>query len=439
MLIYVYMIAILFDLLLIITLIFIVVKPTTGICLYLIYMFLVPTIKIELPGFSIGELFTSIFLLFIVTFRNLNKIKKIDFTLFKPFFFLYIAQFIILFMGNSIPLSESLSAYVRALSSSIFIPLSLFIIINTETYSYKYIKRTMLVIIFMEIGYGLLLITMPGINPYMIMMNTVYGGSFDESYASDFTGGRLLGRISSFFPHPMMYGLFLGFVVLFIAFLLKNKLINKKIGYITITISVICILTCGVRTPIAALIVAISYYIYRRKNIKIFVYSIIGIVVIIGVLNQVPGLRDYIYSIFDSSSDKVSGSSLGMRLDQLQGCFDIIKENKLFGQGFGWNNYYWGKYGDHPILLAFESLIFVVLCNEGYVGALVWIFFSVYFIKKIKDNEINAMFVYYLSYAIITGESGTFSYLRLFLIFAIILLCTKKMILNNKIKYGDNL
>lgn len=75
-------------------------------------------------------------------------------------------------------------------------------------------------------------------------------------------------------------------------------------------------------------------------------------------------------------------SSIALRLEQLQGTLNEINTHFLVGKGYGWNNYYLSTHLTHPVILAFESLVFVVLCNSGILGACVWIdpaFAALYF------------------------------------------------------------
>lgn len=120
-----------------------------------------------------------------------------------------------------------------------------------------------------------------------------------------------------------------------------------------------------------------------------------------------------------------------MRMKQFEGCLYEIRNNPIFGNGYQWTDFYKEKYGDHPILLAFESLIFVVLCNSGFLGIVIWVFFLFKLFVNTRKliNDTNIMIcslmlsVYYLSYTIITGEYGYMKFLILFYI--LILVCTK--------------
>lgn len=113
-----------------------------------------------------------------------------------------------------------------------------------------------------------------------------------------------------------------------------------------------------------------------------------------------------------------------MRLDQLNGCLVEIRNNPILGKGYGWDGWYKSNFGDHPVILSFESLIFVILCDNGFLGFVIWgilIYMVVRNNKKFHliDTAIaNSLLVFYIAYSCITGEYG---YMQYFLIFYICL------------------
>ena len=119
-----------------------------------------------------------------------------------------------------------------------------------------------------------------------------------------------------------------------------------------------------------------------------------------------------------------------MRLDQLQGSLKEIKDHPMVGKGYNWNGFYRLKYGDHPVILAFESLIFIVLCNSGYLGAAIWIIFFLLLLRvhrrslRKKENIflVDALVIVYGAYAIGTGEYGYLSFFALYHVFLILYL-----------------
>ena len=85
---------------------------------------------------------------------------------------------------------------------------------------------------------------------------------------------------------------------------------------------------------------------------------------------------------------------------------------------------------------ALAGLIFVIICNSGLIGVVLWIYLilSVFSIlKRMKVREIDlvrSLLVYYISYSMITGEYG---YMKTFLIFYILMLSENCLIKSNNI------
>lgn len=83
---------------------------------------------------------------------------------------------------------------------------------NLELFFYRWqvawaVENTVIICICIASGYGLYLTTTNGVNPYQIAVMAANGEVWNADYAA-VGGGRLFGRISSVFGHPMTYGLF---------------------------------------------------------------------------------------------------------------------------------------------------------------------------------------------------------------------------------------
>ncbi len=139
-----------------------------------------------------------------------------------------------------------------------------------------------------------------------------------------------------------------------------------------------------------------AFLLFNHK-IKYLFYTIVVAGLILFIVFQEDVLYTYVASIFSSSaSADVKGSSVEMRLRQLLGCFDIISSNPLFGNGFGWTAYYNQMNGDHPVVLAFESYIFVALCNWGLVGFAFGFCFCGKYIENVSFWQRKKIDEYYL-------------------------------------------
>ena len=241
-----------------------------------------------------------------------------------------------------------------------------------------------------------------------------------ETYYEAANTGRIFGRISSVFVHPMRFGLFIGLSCVYVFSLYKR--ISKWVFFPLLLGIIAMSIFCGVRSVIGGLILTFTYYIVKRKDFKLL--CIVSFVIFLcgAFLMFVPELSDYLGSITDINNEKgaVKGSSLEMRLDQLNGAINEALKNPLFGLGYGWTYYYNDVFGNHPICYAFESLAYVVICNSGFIGILLWIYMVLkYFIinKRMHLKDImfvNSLMIFYISYSLITGE---YLYMKLFLMF----------------------
>ena len=254
-------------------------------------------------------------------------------------------------------------------------------------------------------------------------LTDISGGEYNIEYLTRDTG-RMFGRITSVFIHPMSFGLFLGLSLVFIYSCIRK--VNVYIIAILSLLVLINVFTCGVRSVIAGLAISILFYLLLIRKFKIFAGAAVVMVIIYGVISSIPEMSEYVSSIVDSKSTNIGGSSLELRINQFLGCFDIISNNPLFGKGFDWHQYYMQSHVIHPKLLAFESLIYVVLCNFGFVGVILWFVYVFKMYKYMRSlgsiKEILlplTLFVFYLSYSCITGEYG---YMQVFILFYIIMI-----------------
>ncbi|GAB1452028.1 hypothetical protein MASR2M47_20840 [Draconibacterium sp.] len=253
-----------------------------------------------------------------------------------------------------------------------------------------------------------------------------YLGKEDNALRFSEMEGRLdfssASKIQSTMAHPMTWTMLLCFsIIILIAIYLKTK--NKKLWFLIGLIG-FNILISGVRTGIAALTIGFIYYLISYRNIKLIILTLVALLVMIIVIQSNESLSNLFTSFTDISGQKsdVSGSSITMRLNQLQGVFDEIKGNEWAGKGYGWTGYYMSLNGVHPVILAFESLIFMVLCNSGYLGVLIWILFFLMLSQlnrkiltlKIDIFLMDTLIVVYAAYAMGTGEYGYISFFAIF-------------------------
>lgn len=362
----------------------------------------------------------------IMVYKMRIKGVKIDHSIFYPFGYLLSSLFVLSFFQGNTPIQYQIFSLLRILIVVYLLPVMIWNVTRLDPQAIIHIKDMLCIYMLIACLYGLFLTMIPGINPYLILLYDTYTiDGFDISYSAALDEGRLFGRIQSTFVHPMTWSLFLCFsFVLLYVFHEKTK---KKLYLPLLLLVFVNIIVCGVRTGIVVSVICLIINSIQRKKIKSLIYLglLVGLcfLIVISVNNDA---YNYLFSIVDfhGKSSQVSGSSLSMRFEQLAGCFDIINSNPLFGNGFGWNTYYMSANGDHPVLLAFESLIYVILCNSGIIGCFLWVyFFRMLLIKKafvdFKERSYIQMLIFaYIGFSILTGE---YDYLQQFAIYYSIL------------------
>lgn len=412
-------------------------KLRTGICLYVAYMILVPYMNINL-GINLQWNLVNVLLLvaFFLSYEYGREERiPLSFKPFVPFLFLFIAQLLEMPFQDGVPFDFAFNDFRLQLMTYLILP---FVIWNYSAMDPKLanqLKLTVVICICIAFGYGLFLTTTNGQNPYQLLIMAANGEKWNEEYAA-VGGGRMFGRISSVFGHPMTYGLFLGMALVYIYTI--RDYFNKYIWKILMLGIIAAVFLCGIRSPIGALFATVL--VFLLLNHKIGLMAQVGVVgcLIYVVVSSVPDLNSYVESIFSDKNSDVSGSSVEMRLMQLEGCFAEIRNNPLFGKGYAWVSWYKANFGDHPVMLAFESLIYVVLCNSGFIGLCIWAVFLIKLFKNTTQITGNkeiiiysvTLMAYYLAYSVITGEYGYMKYLILFYIF---ILLEDKTFNNNEI------
>lgn len=411
-------------------------KFRIGVAGYLAYIFLVPYMKIDIGGFTLQWNLINIILLFAFFIQRQQHYAddfEYDWRPLLPFAVYFGVTLLIMPFQEGVPFSEAINTWRTQVMKYMILPFVIWNDIRTDYNSLKLYRNVTIGCIIIAVMYGLYLTTMPGINPYMITISASNGEEFNLAYAAGNSGlsdnttlsdERIFGRISSVFSHPMTFGLFLG-LAFFYLYINKENIHNWILYGLTLLI-ITDIIVCGVRSVIVATLIAFLFLLAQSRNYKLLFITAICGCVLWALITNIPVLNAYLGSVFDYGSSNISGSSLEMRMEQFNGCLQEIQNTPLEGKGYGWTNYYISQNeGGHPTMLFFESLIFVILCNSGIIGIILWIIMSVIIIKYNNWSEhsiaslFNALFVFYIAYACITGEYG---YLQYFIIIYVLML-----------------
>ena len=400
-----------------------------GVVLFLMYMVLVPYMKLQIGGFELGQnLFNTAFLASYFYYASKKKVKT-DWRPLMPFIVYYLTSLAVMPFQTHTPFSFMLNSWRVSIMGTLFLPFVMWNVAKAEPSSVKLFRNAMLVAIAIAVGYGLYLTTVGGFNPYIMSLIGLMDVKIDmESYYEAEGGGRLFGRISSVFLHPMNYAFFLGLSFIYV---FQSRQYFKKIIIALLLIAIgASAITCGVRSVLGGLVIAVAYYFLVSKNYKMMIGVIAVALVVYAIANSIPELSKYLGSMADVNNKKgdVSGSSIEMRLNQLNGAIYEGSKNPLFGLGYDWTGYYMGLKGEHPICLCFESLIYIIICNYGLFGFVIWTYMVLKYMKNnrmmhLSENVLfDCLIVFYISYSCITGEYG---YMKLFLIFYVLMLCNQ--------------
>lgn len=395
----------------------------TGTTLFLAYAILVPINYISIGSLHLGENFVRIILVLSLLYDfKIRHHYRLSWKLYWPFILYYIVELMMMPFQHDTPTFWMLDRWRFSITRILVVGFVIYNVLSIYPETIKLYRRALLFSILTAGIYGILLTTSNGFNPYInaIILSTGTIADAQDRIAYFMADDRLFGRISSVFMHPMSFGLFIGLSFIYV-FSIRKK-ISKRLIIPLLSILSLDALFCGVRSCIGGLVIATSFYLIFSKNLKIGLTTLFIGLIAYNIISQMPELSEYLSSMtsFDNSKTNVSGSSIDMRLNQLNGCLAEIRNNPIFGKGFEWTSYYHEKYGDHPVILAFESLIFVILCNNGYMGFIIWGILIYMIIKRSHKYHLNdviiadSLLVFYIAYSCITGEYGYMQYYLLF-------------------------
>lgn len=416
-----------------IVIITIFLKPKYSIGLYLAYVMLVPYLNLRIGNIEMHWNFVNIVMLLgICLFLNKKTDFNFDVKPFFPFIIYYAASLFIMLFQDGVPFEQEINMWRQSSMNSLILPFVLWNYIRYDKDSYILYRRIFILCIFVIVLYALSQTLTPGQNPYLYILSEINNERYLDFYYEELGGGRMFGRISSVYPHPMLFGAVLGFSLIYI---LKNRNVLKRFFFIFIVVVIVIdVFVCGVRSALGAFLVASVFFFIKNRDSKMLIGGMFFAICGYFALMSVPLIADYASSIFSFNNDshEVKGSSVEMRLEQLMGTIEEIRNCPIFGKGFCWTKWYVNTYGDHPVCWTFESLLFVILANSGMFGVVLWTYMVVKIYRYNKNYEyehsllLNILLVFYLSFSFITGEYGFMQY---YIIFYIMLLSSRREII----------
>ena len=419
-----------------------------SIALFISSLILIPYWEINFGGITIDHNILNIVFIFSFFFYKKRNKSSLDFELIHPFIFLYISLLFLTFFTQSLPWLFQYTYWFGTLLKATVVSFIIWNVSKDDPKILLYVKWSLILSITLAGIYGVFLMKLGGFNPYTSFVSLYFGKKDAAFVYSLVTQSRFsfsnAGKIQSTMSHPMTWTLMLCF--LFVVFFIYNKKEKKKYYWFILGLLGFNILISGVRTGIASLTLAFAYFFLRNIRIKIVVTGIMFLSMFYLIVSSNKDLSNIFISFVDVEGNQtnVGGSSLRMRLNQLDGVFNELQDQELFvGKGFGWTSYYQSNYGDHPTIKAFESLIFVILCNSGLIGAVIWMMFFVKLFKKAREklifqNDIyliDIIIITYISYSIGTGEYSYIQYFSILYTFLISSLVKNQNAANNEYQY----
>ena len=405
----------------IICILLIFAKYAWGIELYLLLFFLVPSQYLYLGDLVIGDNMLSLILLLVYFAWSMRGggVNRTSISLVTPFLLLYLMQlFIIPFHFSGMPIIEQLN-YFRIDIMRVILPFVILSIVIYDKRNASILTGIMYIVIAISSLYCLFLVTMPGYNPYIDAIYPILGQEVIDQDKVLLEGIRLFGYISSVYPHVTEFGCFLIFASVFLLYQFKrDRSIIPKILFGLVLASVI---VCGSRSVLLGEgLVIMVYLLYHNQFKVLIVASILISVVVLLIYLYLPDYWQYVNSIGD---DSVNGSSIDLRLQQYRGCFEAIEHSFTCGLGYNWTGWYLKMYGGHPTMIAFESCLMQILCNNGIVGLVIWGIIILFVFKTIskyfKGNieikrTVSLLMVGYFGYTFFTGDYGAFRVMIVF-------------------------
>ncbi|SDD87601.1 O-antigen ligase like membrane protein [Dyadobacter soli] len=358
----------------------------TGFALVVAFRLLIPpVVRIDLKVAEIS--LNSCFILMIIGITILNfitkKLKVPPFTrsTLKPLALFLGASLVLTFLGGKLTAVQSISSLMQFIYTEVTLGVIGWIIYNQEEDIRQFVKI---------IGYSVVLMGVYGLfcyvtltNPYVSLMNLIYSPKMNALGFMEEQRAGIAGRIQGTMLHPLIWG---GACMLLFYFITLSS--RRASVYYTISLLALLFLNVvfsGSRAALLALLFGIGYYFMAsnvRLKLRLVAYGLGIFTFVAGLIYLVPSFSKY-QSFFESTvyfwddtyqkTGAVKGSTVDLRVNQLHGSFDMIESSPMFGLGQGYTAYYSSKYGIHPVLAGFESVVFMSLVETGIVGLILWI------------------------------------------------------------------
>jgi len=410
--------------------------------LMIAYRLLVPYSSFQFSSIPIeyNYILLLIFCIFLFRVAFLNH-EPFDRRIIMPF---AIFTFIIIigsFFSDGVDFTFQIASLRSYIIGYFLIPIMLWQVCKTKS-DFNFFARIIIICLSIMLIYGLFCF-LTGQNPYIAALSELFNKQDNNEIFSEIERGGLTGKVQSTTSHPMLWSVVLSLII----FASNSLWLRKKnyTFYIFVALVLFNLFVCNVRTGIVATVIGLAIlftqFSFRYKLISI---SFILVLLLLSADTSIFGsFQPFVDSIiyFSDTDKNVGGSSLEMRMVQFGGAVSLWEQGGiLFGNGFNWCGNYYALYGDHPILLAFESIIYVIIIENGVLGIIIYgfLFYSFYkinwdlYLSLQKKNKteywlINSLITTYIIYIMITGLFG----FNFFLIFLVLMYVKNRLTLIN--------
>lgn len=403
--------------------------------------FLLSILIIPKNAYIIGGLKFNIVVLVLLTLFTLKYKKKVI-TFKNPllftsiFYFFY--TFIIAFFSEDLSLANQTSFLIKKWIEMFWFGLLVWNNL-TDTKDYNiFINKLYKCILFLTI-YGLI---------EFFTKTNLYIELFAKSFPDTILDakmflyeqrGILTGRIRGTTEHPLTWGQRCATIFMFL-FFFRNKFSKKRIIIIESLLFINIVLT-GSRSAIVPIVLflLISLFSYYRKHLKklitISAFLLIGGIIISPTIRDNETIKTIQAFVFfwdeeKSKEAEIKGSSVSLRIEQLEEALYAIDKKFYYGFGYG---YVTNMDEDHYLrefLLGFESVALKVLVEQGSIGFMLYLVLFLLILKSCQrctrnlslpfnNNLFSAYILSYLISLLLTGERSSFQLFFLFIVFTI--------------------
>lgn len=363
---------------------FLSIKRTIyGCCCLLVSRILIPECVRLTPLLDISLNTAIICIVLISLLKNIANTRLIQplRNKYTSFLILFICYFAITLPLSSFSNFSYQTSRLVQFTITDFMPAFIFMIGIKKQNDLHILIRTLFICCIILCTWGIIT-TLIGQNPYVDLLKNAYSQSGDSVINATMNNDRGYTDSSATFLHANGLGYFLP-ITFALFFYIRELSPSPKYIILLILLSILVII-CSKRSAfIAYFMFWIAYFMQTgtKRKIKLLksgLVLLIFVYVIVSILPQLSSIKGMLESSLFFWNDSVAednnigGSSFEMRIFQVLYSFIEVKDNLLFGHGFGWTSHYLTQNPFHPILYGFETIISEATVNGGIIGLILW-------------------------------------------------------------------